>query len=407
MAITPEILKELLKGYEKPEDLMGKDGILKQLTKALVETAMGAELTNHLGYEKGDRVGKKASNHRNGSSKKTLIGEDGPVEIEVPRDREGTFEPQIIPKGQRRFDGFDQKIIAMYARGMTVREIQAFLEEQYGAKVSPDLISEVTDAVLEEVKAWQVRPLENLYPIVFLDALRVKIRDEGTVMNKAIYLALGVRRDGTRDVMGLWIEQTEGAKFWRGVVTELQNRGVETILLAVVDGLKGFPEAIQAVFPLTEVQSCIVHLLRNSMEFCNYKDRTPLIKELKGVYKAPNAEAALECLNAFEVGALGKKYPPVVRLWRRAWEQVIPFMAYPASVRKIIYTTNAIESLNARLRKIIKTRGHFPNDQAATKLIYLVLQNQAKNWSRTIQGWKEALNHFAILYPQHFDQTQP
>jgi putative transposase len=407
MAITPEILKELLKGYEKPEDLLGKDGILKQLTKGLVETAMGAELTNHLGYEKGDRAGKKASNHRNGASKKTLLGEDGPVEIQVPRDREGTFEPQIIPKGQRRFDGFDQKIVAMYARGMTVREIQAFIAEQYGAKVSPDLISEVTDAVLEEVKAWQVRPLEKMYPIVFLDALRVKIRDEGSVLNKAIYLALGVRRDGTRDVLGLWIEQTEGAKFWRCVVTELQNRGVETILLAVVDGLKGFPEAIQAVFPETEIQGCIVHLLRNSMEYCNYKDRTPLIKELKGIYKAPNAEAALECLNAFEAGPFGKKYPPVVRLWRRAWEQVIPFMAYPAPVRKIIYTTNAIESLNARLRKIIKTRGHFPNDQAATKLIYLVLQNQATNWSRTVQGWKEALNHFAINYPQHFDQSIP
>jgi putative transposase len=407
MAITPEILKELLKGYEKPEDLMGKDGILKQLTKALVETAMGAELTNHLGYEKGDRAGKKSSNHRNGGSKKTLIGEDGPVEIEVPRDREGTFEPQIIPKGQRRFDGFDQKIVAMYARGMTVREIQAFLEDQYGAKVSPDLISEVTDAVLEEVKAWQVRPLEKMYPIVFLDALRVKIRDEGTVLNKAIYLALGIRRDGTRDVMGLWIEQTEGAKFWRGVVTELQNRGVETILLAVVDGLKGFPEAIQAVFPKTEIQSCIVHLLRNSMEYCNYKDRTPLITELKGIYKAPNAEVALECLEAFESGPLGKKYPPIGRLWRRAWEHVIPFLSYPAPVRKIIYTTNAIESLNARLRKIIKTRGHFPNDQAATKLLYLVLQNQARNWTNVVQGWREALTHFAILYPEHFDQPIP
>jgi transposase-like protein len=404
MAITPEILKELLKGYEKPDDLMGKDGILKQLTKALLETAMAAELTSHLGYEKGDRGGKKASNHRNGSSKKTLIGEDGPLEIEVPRDREGTFEPQIIPKGQRRFDGFDQKIIAMYARGMTVREIQAFLEEQYGTRVSPDLISEVTDAVLEDVKAWQVRPLEKLYPIVFLDALRVKIRDEGTVMNKAVYMALGVRRDGTRDVLGLWIEQTEGAKFWRGVVTELQNRGVETILLAVVDGLKGFPEAIQAVFPQTQVQGCIVHLLRNSMEFCNWKERHQVANALKGIYKAPNAEAALECLEAFEAGPYGKKYPPIGRIWRRAWEQVIPFLSYPPAIRKVIYTTNAIESLNARLRKILKTRGHFPNDQAATKLIYLVLRNQAKNWKRLIVGWREALTHFAILYPKHFDQ---
>jgi putative transposase len=406
MAITPEILKELMKGYEKPEDLMGKGGILKQLTKALMESAMGAELTNHLGYEKGDRASKKAGNHRNGSSKKTLIGEDGPVEIEVPRDREGTFEPQIIPKGQRRFDGFDQKIIAMYARGMTVREIQAFLEEQYGTKVSPDLISEVTDAVLEEVKNWQVRPLEKLYPIVFMDALRVKIRDEGTVLNKAVYMALGVRRDGTRDVLGLWIEQTEGAKFWRGVVTELKNRGVETILLAVVDGLKGFPEAIQAVFPQTQVQGCIVHLLRNSMEFCSAKDRTPLIRELKNIYKAPTAEAASECLTAFEAGDLGQKYPPIGRLWRRAWEQVIPFLSYPPAIRKIIYTTNAIESLNAQLRKILKTRGHFPNDQAATKLIYLVLRNQSKNWTHSIVGWREALTHFAILYPQHFDHPE-
>jgi putative transposase len=406
MAITPEILKELLKGYEKPEDLMGKDGILKQLTKALVESAMNAELTNHLGYEKGNRAGKKASNHRNGSSKKTLIGEDGPVEIEVPRDREGTFEPQIIPKGQRRFDGFDQKIIAMYARGMTVREIQAFLEEQYGAAVSPDLISEVTDAVLEEVKDWQLRPLEKIYPIVFMDALRVKIRDEGTVMNKAVYMALGVRCDGTRDVLGLWIEQTEGAKFWRSVVTELKNRGVETMLLAVVDGLKGFPEAIQAVYPGTEVQGCIVHLLRNSMEYCNFKDRYVVANELKAIYKAPNAEAAAECLTAFEESPLGKKYPPIGRLWRRAWEQVIPFLSYPPAIRKIIYTTNAIESLNARLRKILKTRGHFPNDQAATKLIYLVLRNQAKNWKRLVVGWREALNHFAILYPQHFDRPQ-
>jgi putative transposase len=404
MAITPEILKELLKGYEKPEDLMGKDGILKQLTKALVESAMGAELTNHLGYEKGDRSGKKVSNHRNGSSKKTLIGEEGAVEIEVPRDREGTFEPKIIPKGHRHFDGFDQKIVAMYARGMTVREIQAFLEEQYGTRVSPDLISEVTDAVLEEVRSWQMRPLEKMYPIVFLDALRVKIRDEGTVMNKAVYMALGVRRDGTRDVLGLWIEQTEGAKFWRGVVTELQNRGVEAILLAVVDGLKGFPEAIEAVFPQTQIQGCIVHLLRNSMEFCNWKDRRPVAWELKAIYQASTAEAAAGCLAAFEQGAYGKKYPSIARLWHRAWEQVIPFLAYPAPIRKIIYTTNAIESLNARLRKILKTRGHFPNDQAASKLIYLVLRNQAKNWNRTLSGWTNALNHFAILYPQYFDQ---
>jgi transposase-like protein len=367
---------------------------------------MNAELTSHLGYGKGDRAGKKSSNHRNGSSKKTLLGEDGPVEIEVPRDREGTFEPRIIQKGQRRFEGFDQKIIAMYSRGMTVREIQGFLQDQYGAEVSPDLISEVTDAVQEEVRAWQSRPLDPMYPIVFMDALRVKIRDEGSVRNKAVYMALGIRRDGTREVLGLWIEQTEGARFWRGVVTELKNRGVETILLAVVDGLKGFPEAIEAVFPDTEIQGCIVHLIRNSLEFCHWKDRKTVAAELKEIYKAPHAAAAAERLAAFEAGPLGKKYPPVARMWRRAWENVIPFLKYPASIRKIIYTTNAIESLNAQLRKILKTRGHFPNDEAASKLIYLALRNKSKGWSRAVTGWTEALMHFAILYPQHFDLPQ-
>jgi transposase-like protein len=403
MAITPEILKELLKGYEKPEDLMGKDGILKQLTKALVESALGAELTSHLGYEKGDRVGKAASNVRNGSSKKTLLGEDGPVEIEVPRDREGSFEPQMIRKGQRRFDGFDQKILAMYARGMTVRDIQAFLKEQYGADVSPDLISTVTDAVLDEVKAWQERPLDALYPVVFMDALRVKIRDEGTVKNKAIYLALGVGRDGQKEVLGIWVEQTEGAKFWLRVVTELRNRGVKSILMAVVDGLKGFPEAIQAVFPGAQVQGCIVHLIRNSLEFCNWKDRKPVALELKAIYKASTPEAAADRLVEFEAGDWGKKYPPIGRIWHRAWEQVIPFFAYPEEVRKILYTTNAIESLNARLRKSLKTRGHFPNDEAAVKLIYLAIRNFSENWTMPIHAWKLALTHFAILFPEAFD----
>lgn len=404
MAITDEVLNELLAGYEKPTDLMGKDGILEHLTKALIEKALGAELTHHLGYEKGDRGGKKASNHRNGGSKKTLLGESGPVEIEVPRDREGTFEPQLIRKGQRRFDGFDQKILAMYARGMTVREIQGFLKDQYGAEVSPDLISDVTDAVMEDVKAWQVRPLEPMYPLVFMDALRVRIRDEGTVKNKAIYLALGVRRDGRKEVLGLWIEQTEGAKFWLRVVTELKNRGVKAILMAVVDGLKGFPEAIQSVFPDTQVQGCIVHLLRNSLEFCAWQDRKLVAEELRGIYKAPNAEAAAECLDDFEAGAWGKKYPPIARLWHRAWEQVIPFFAYPAEVRKIIYTTNAIESLNSRLRKILKNRGHFPTDEAATKLIYLVLRNISQTWTMPARTWKTALVHFAILFPEAFDE---
>lgn len=402
MAITNEVLTELMSGYANPEDLTGKNGILEQLTKALMERALGAELTYHLGYEKGDRAGKRSANHRNGASKKTLIGESGPVEIEVPRDRESSFEPRIIRKGQRRFDGFDEKIVAMYARGMTVREIQGFLKEQYGAEVSPDLISEVTDAVMDEVRVWQSRPLEGMYPVVFLDALRVKIRDEGIVQNKAIHLALGVRRDGTKEVLGLWVEQTEGAKFWLRVMTELKNRGVDAILMAVVDGLKGFPEAIQAVFPETQVQNCIVHLMRNSLEYCNWKDRKLVATELKAIYKAPTAEAAAERLSEFTAGPWGKKYPPIGGIWKRAWEHVIPFYAYPMEVRKIIYTTNAIESLNSMLRKTLRARGHFPNDEAATKLIYLILRNIYKKWTKPVREWKAALVHFAIQYPEHF-----
>ena len=410
MAITDEVLKELLSGYETPDDLMGKDWLLERLTKALVEKALGAELTHHLGYEKGDRAGKTSENHRNGSSKKKILGEDGPVEIEVPRDREGSFEPKLIRKGQRRFDGFDQKILAMYARGMTVREmtvreIQGFLKEQYGAEVSPDLISSVTDTILEEVKAWQTRPLEALYPVVFMGALRVKIQDEGTVRNKAVYLCLGVKRDGTKDVLGIWIEQTEGAKFWLRVVTELRNRGVQDILIAVVDGLKGFPEAIQAVFPETQVQGCIVHLMRNSLELVSWKDRKAVATELKGIYRAETAEAAAARLADFESGPWGQKCPPIAAIWRRAWEQVIPFFAYPSDVRRILYTTNAIESLNMRLRKILKVRGHFPSDEAATKLIYLALRNITKNWTMPPREWKAALTQFAILFPSRFETS--
>lgn len=405
MAITEEVLKELLSGYEKPDDLMGKDGLLERLKKALVEKALGAELTHHLGYEKGDRAGKTSVNHRNGSSKKKILGEEGSVEIEVPRDREGSFEPKLIRKGQRRFNGFDQKILAMYARGMTVREIQGFLKEQYGAEVSPDLISSVTDTVMEEVRAWQARPLEALYPVMFLDALRVKIRDEGMVQNKAVHLALGVRRDGTKEVLGIWIEQTEGAKFWLRVVTELRNRGVQDILIAVVDGLKGFPEAIQAVFPETQVQGCIVHLMRNSLEYVHWKDRKAVAAELKNIYNAETIEAAFDRLKEFEGGPWGKKYPPIAGIWRRAWEQVIPMLAYPREVRRILYTTNAIESLNMRLRKILKARGHFPTDEAAAKLIYLGLRNITKTWTMPQRAWKEALTQFAILYPTRMEPS--
>lgn len=393
-----EVLAELLAGYEKPEDLLGDGGILEQLTKALVERALGAELSHHLGYERGAGREQKRSNQRNGTSRKRVITENGALAIEVPRDRAGTFEPQLVPKGERRLSGFDERIIALYARGMTVREIQAFVEEQYGVEVSPELISTVTDGVLEEVKEWQNRPLERLYPVVIFDALRVKIRDEGVVRNKAVYLALAMDREGDKEVLGLWIEQTEGAKFWLRVMNELRNRGVEDILIAVVDGLKGFPEAITAVFPRTQVQICIVHLLRNALEFVGWKDYKPVIQALKEIYRAETAAIAQERLDAFAASEWGQKYPTIAPLWRRHWEQVIPFLAYPQEVRQVIYTTNALESLHMRLRKIIKNRGHFPNDEAAMKLLYLALRNITNGWTVPPRTWKAAMNQFAILF---------
>jgi len=371
---------------------------LEQLTKAVVERALGAGLSHHLGYEKGNGRQQKRVNQRNGYSQKRVITENGTLEIEVPRDRAGSFEPQLVPKGERRLSGFDERIIALYARGMTVREIQAFVEEQYGVAVSPDLISTVTDGVLEEVKEWQNRPLEPLYPVVIFDALRVKIRDEGVVRNKAVYLALAMRRDGHKEVLGLWIEQSEGAKFWLRVMNELKNRGMEDILIAVVDGLKGFPEAITAVFPQTQVQTCVVHLLRNSLEFVSWKDYKYVIRALKEVYRAETAQVAEERLEAFAASEWGQKYPTIAPLWRRQWEHVIPFLAYPQEVRQIIYTTNALESLHMRLRKIIKNRGHFPNDEAATKLLYLALRNITREWTMPPRTWKAAMNQFAILF---------
>src|ERR1700746_238590 len=404
--IDPAIIEELMKGYQRPEDLTGPGGIMEQLTKRLYERVLGAEMTNYLGYEKGQRpkVGaeEKRQNHRNGPSKKTLVSEDGKLEIEVPRDRTGEFEPQFVRKGQRRFGGFDSKIIAMYAQGMTVREIKAFLEEQYKVEISADLISTVTDSVLDDVGEWQNRPLERMYPVVFFDALRVKIRDEGTVKNKAVYLALGIQRDGTKDVLGLWIQQREGAKFWLGVMNELKHRGLEDILIAVIDGLKGFPEAITAVFPQTQIQTCIVHLIRNSLSFCNWKQRQPVARELKGIYNAESAEVAAKRLEEFATSEWGKKLPAIVQSWRRVWEQVIPFFAYPLEIRKIIYTTNAIESLHMQLRKVLKTRGHFPNDQAATKLIYLALRNITKKWKNPPVTWKLAATQFALQCGERF-----
>jgi transposase-like protein len=404
--IDPAIIEELMKGYQQPADLTGPGGILEQLTKRLYERVLGAEMTHYLGYEKGQAPkladNQKRDNHRNGTSKKTLLSEDGKLEIEVPRDRAGEFEPQFVRKGQRRFGGFDQKIIAMYAQGMTVREIQRFLEEQYHVEVSADLISTVTDSVLEDVVEWQSRPLEPLYPVVFFDALRVKIRDEGAVRNKAVYLALGIQRDGTKDVLGLWIQQSEGAKFWLGVMNELKNRGVQDVLIAVVDGLKGFPDAITAVFPEAEVQTCIVHLIRNSLAFCSWKQRKAVAQELKGIYSAETADLAAQRLEEFAAGPWGQKLPAIVQVWRRVWEHVIPFFAYPPEIRTVIYTTNAIESLHMQLRKVLKTRGHFPSDEAATKLIYLALRNITKQWQNPPITWKAAAIQFAIRFGERF-----
>jgi transposase-like protein len=356
----------------------------------------------HLGYPPGAARPPEQANERNGTSGKTVLTERGAVRIDVPRDRDGSFEPILIPKHERRFRGFDERIIAMYARGMSVREIQAFIAEQYGTQVSPDFISSVTDEVMAEATAWQSRPLEPMYPVVFFDALRVKIRGDGVVSNKAVYLALAILPDGTRDVLGLWIEQTEGAKFWLKVFNELKTRGLHDILIAVVDGLKGLTEAIASVFPKTTVQTCIVHLIRNSLDYASYKDRRALAAALKPIYQAPSAEAAAELLEAFAAGPWGQRYPSIAASWRRAWEYVVPFYVFPPDIRRVIYTTNAIESLNMQLRKIIKTRGHFPTDEAATKLIWLAIRNVLAKLIRSTYDWKGAMNQFAVLYGERF-----
>lgn len=391
------LLDELLKDYRKPEDILGASGLLKQLTQAVVERALDAELTHHLGYAKHDPAGRGSGNARNGKSAKTLKTEQGPLPIEVPRDRARSFEPILVPKGETRFRGFDDKIVSMYARGMTTREIQDHLREIYGVEISPTLISQVTDAVIEEVKAWQARPLDALYPIVYLDALRVKARDNGHIVNKAVYLALGVRLDGTKEVLGLWIAQTEGAKFWLAVVTELKNRGVQDIFIACVDGLKGFPEAIEAVFPQTQVQLCIVHLVRHSLNFVSWKQRAEMAADLKTIYGAVTGELAAQHLEAF-AAKWDATHPTVSGIWRRNWDRIIPFFGYPADIRKVIYTTNAIESVNMSLRKVTKNRGSFPNDEAVTKLLYLALNNIARKWTMPIRDWKAALNQFTILF---------
>lgn len=372
--------------------------------KALIERALAGELNHHLGYPAGTAKPERMSNQRNGKGAKTVLTQEGPIRIDVPRDREGSFAPLLIPKHERRFTGFDDKIVAMYARGMTVREIQGFLLEQYGTDVSPDFISSVTDEVMAEVTAWQARPLEPMYPVVFFDALRVKIREDAVVRNKAVYLALGVLPDGARDILGLWIEGTEGAKFWMKVFNDLKTRGVGDILIAVTDGLKGIPEALAAVFPATTLQTCIVHLIRNSLDYASWKDRKALAAAIRPIYTAVSAEAALAALDAFADGPWGQKFPTVCAAWRNAWDRVIPFFAFAPEIRKVIYTTNAIENVNSQLRKIIKTRGHFPTDEAASKLIWLALRNITAKWSRSAHDWKQAMNQFAILYADRFSR---
>ena len=402
MASKEELIDELLKEYAGPEDLLGKEGLFGQLKKALVERALGAEMTHHLGYAKGEGKPEGVSNQRHGFSPKTVITEEGPLALAIPRDKEGSFEPVLIKKHQRRLSGFDQRVLGLYARGMTVREIQAWVLEHYGAEVSAELISTITDAVVEEVKGWQNRALEPLYPVVFFDALRVKIRDEGHVKNKAVYVALGIKVDGTKDILGLWIEQTEGAKFWLKVMTELKNRGMSDCLIAVVDGLKGFPEAIQAVFPEAQVQLCIVHLIRGSLEFVSWKDRKAVAGALKAIYTAPTVTQAELELETFEQSEWGRRYAMIGPMGRRNWQHIIPFLAYPQELRRVIYTTNALEGVNRQLRKIIKNRGSFPNDEAAFKLLYLAVRNIVRDWTMPPREWRLAMNQFAILFGDRF-----
>jgi len=395
--LSNELIDKLLADYKSPADLIGEDGLLKQLTKRLLERAMAAELTEHVGYEKHDPAGRNSGNSRNGSSAKTIKGTFGRIPLEVPRDRNGTFEPQIIEKHQTRFTGFDDNIVSLYARGLSTREIQQHLEEIYHVEVSPTLISSVTDAVIEDVKAWQSRPLDAVYPILYLDAIQFKVRDSGHVRNKAVYLAIGINMAGMKEVLGLWIAQTEGAKFWLQVVTDLKSRGVQDILIACVDGLKGFPEAIETIFPQTDVQLCIVHLVRHSLNYVGWKERKTVAADLKRIYSAATETEAEQQLEEFG-RKWDAKFPTISKSWRSNWARVIPFFVHPPEIRKVIYTTNAVESLNMCLRKVTKARSSFPNDEAVLKLLFLALRNLAKKWTMPLVGWNAALNRFAIIY---------
>lgn len=395
--ITAELLDELL-GGEDPKEAFLNGGLIDDLKKAIAERALNAEMDVHL--EQDDE--QASGNHRNGNSRKRVLTDTGAMEVSIPRDRHGRFDPKLIEKYRRRLPGFDEKVIGLYARGMSTREIQAHVRELYGVDVSPELVSKVTDAVHDEVREWQSRPLDSVYAIVYFDAVRVKIRDEGLVRNKAVYLAIGVTCSGYKEVLGLWIEQTEGAKFWLSVMNELKARGVTDVLIAVVDGLKGFPEAIEAAFPDALVQTCIVHLIRHSMAYGSWKERKAIGAALKAIYQAESADAATAALEAFEAGEWGRKYPAIVQSWRRNWEHIIPFFAFSAPIRRAIYTTNAIESLNSTVRRAVRVRGHFPNDRAATKLIYLALRNVAQKWKRPPQFWSQARSEFAIRFGERF-----
>jgi putative transposase len=401
--IRDELLDELLKDYKNPEDLLGKNGIFAELKKRLLERAMEAEIEDHLGYPKNGRSPESSSNSRNGHSSKKVISSTDKIDIQIPRDRDGTYEPQIIPKHQRRFDGFDDKILAMYARGMSVRDIQATLLKIYNVEVSEGIITGVTDKVYEDVVSWQNRPLDPIYPLIFFDCIVVKSREDVKVSNRSVYLALAITMEGKKELLGMWIAPTEGARFWLGVMTELKNRGVKDLFIASVDGLKGFPEAIETVFPGVEVQLCIVHMVRNSIKYVNWKDRKEVCKDLKEVYTAPTESAALQKLEEFDQKWNGK-YPTIAKKWRNNWDRIIPFFEYPEDIRKVMYTTNAIESVNRSIRKVIKAKGSFPNDKAIVKMLYLALNNASKKWTMPIKNWKAALNHFAIRFEGRFPE---
>jgi transposase-like protein len=379
------------------DELMSEGGELRQLYKRLAERTLEAEMSAHLGYEPHAASGRGSGNSRNGKSRKTLVGDHGSVEIAVPRDRTGSFEPRFVRKHQRRAEGFDERIIGLYARGMSTREIQSFLEEQYGVEVSPTFISQVTDAVLDEVRAWQARPLDAVYPIVYLDALVTKSRQEGAVALRHVYVALGVNMQGEKELLGLWLAQSEGAKFWLGILSELKHRGVQDILIACVDGLKGFGEAIEAVYPHTQVQQCIVHQVRHSLHYVPWKERKIVAAALRRIYTAPNVEQAERELSAFE-STWGEKYPRIGPSWRHNWHRLSVFFDYPSEIRKVIYTTNAVESLNASLQKVLKQRKAFPNDEAILKVLYLALHQVARKWTMPVQNWKQALNQLSILF---------